>query len=201
MAFTIQSVRLPTGDCPVVGVVLEPYVLIKRGDTTVTADDVPEEGSGEGVYQLRTRWFRSSIARGGNVCSVHPDKEATVQCTVCLRSKVAQHLSYHCSPECFKSNWVRHVDYHMQALANGTMHAASMHCQPGRPSSVTHPITCHTGAENVYEQGSVRGSIMSTGETWVEVRRDLDCMPCMCMQAVPRPLGLQTAMPCGWEML
>jgi CCR4-NOT transcription complex subunit 6 len=121
MSFTIQSVRLPTGDAPVCNVTLEPYVLIKRGDTTVTADDVPEEGSGEGLFQLKSRWFRSALPRGGTVCCVHPEQEAILQCTVCLRCKVANHLSYHCSPECFKAHWARHLEYHRQAAANGAL--------------------------------------------------------------------------------
>lgn len=119
MSVSIVSARLPTGDTPVCNVTLEPYVLIKRGDTTVTADDIPEEGSPEPGLQLRSRWYRSSIPRGGAVCSVHPDKEATVQCTVCLRCKVAVHLSYHCSAECFRGSWQQHREYHATAHANG----------------------------------------------------------------------------------
>jgi hypothetical protein len=119
MSVNIVSARLPTGDTPVCSVTLEPYVLIKRGDTTVTSDDVPEEGAPEGGLQLRSRWYRSSIPRGGAVCSVHPEQEATVQCTVCLRSKVAVHLSYHCSAHCFKCAWQQHLDYHAQAHVNG----------------------------------------------------------------------------------
>lgn len=119
MSVSIVSARLPTGDTPVCNVTLEPYVLIKRGETTVTADDIPEEGSPEPGLQLRSRWYRSSIPRGGAVCSVHPDKEASVQCTICLKSKVAVHLSYHCTAECFRSSWQQHREYHRQAHANG----------------------------------------------------------------------------------
>jgi len=119
MSVSIVSARLPTGDTPVCSVTLEPYVLIKRGETTVTADDIPEEGSSEPGLQLRSRWYRSSIPRGGAVCSVHPEKEATVQCAVCLRSKVAVHLSYHCTADCFKCSWPQHLEYHRQAHANG----------------------------------------------------------------------------------
>ncbi|KIZ06613.1 CCR4-NOT transcription complex subunit6 [Monoraphidium neglectum] len=117
---SIVSVRLPTGDTPVSTVTLEPYVLLKRGETVQSAEDMPSEGdpAGASPWQLRSRWFRSSIPRGGAVCSVHPEKEATIQCTVCLRSKVAQHLSYHCSPECFRSSWAQHQEYHRQAAAN-----------------------------------------------------------------------------------
>ena len=98
---------------------METYVLVKRGEATVTADDVPEEGSLDGVYQLRNRWYRSTIPRGGAICSIHPDREATLQCIVCLRSKAAQPLSYHCSPDCLKTHWHLHKDYHKQALVNG----------------------------------------------------------------------------------
>jgi CCR4-NOT transcription complex subunit 6 len=124
---SIVSVRLPTGDTPVSTVTLEPYVLLKRGETVQSAEDMPSEGdpAGASPWQLRSRWFRSSIPRGGAVCSVHPEKEATIQCTVCLRSKVAQHLSYHCSPECFRSSWAQHQEYHRQAAANfGARHGA-----------------------------------------------------------------------------
>jgi CCR4-NOT transcription complex subunit 6 len=129
MSVSIVSARLPTGDTPVCSVTLEPYVLIKRGETTVTADDIPEEGASEPGLQLRSRWYRSSIPRGGAVCSVHPEKEATVQCAVCLRSKVAVHLSYHCTAECFKRSWPQHLEYHRQAHANGEQQQQRAGCQ------------------------------------------------------------------------
>jgi CCR4-NOT transcription complex subunit 6 len=121
MAVSMVSVRIPTGDTPFTDVTLEPYVLVKRGETTVTADDIPEEGSGEGgAIQLRSRWYRSCIpTRGAAQCSVHPDKEAVLQCTICLRCKVAQHLSYHCAVECFRNSWHQHKEHHRQAIANG----------------------------------------------------------------------------------
>jgi CCR4-NOT transcription complex subunit 6 len=119
MAFSIVSAKVPTGDTPICNVTLEPYVLVKRGDLTVTADEVPEEGSPEGNYQLRNRWYRSTIPRGGSICSVHPDKEASVQCLVCLRLRVQQHLSYHCSVDCFKNSWSVHKDLHKQCTPNG----------------------------------------------------------------------------------
>lgn len=119
--YQLVHLKLPTGEAPICNVTLEPYVLIKKdSQTTVTADDIPEEGSGEGTWQLRSRWYRSTIPRsGGAVCSLHPEKPATVQCTVCLRCKVAPHLSYHCTPECFKGSWQQHKEYHRQAHANG----------------------------------------------------------------------------------
>lgn len=117
----IVSAKLPTGDGVYCGVTLEPYVIIKRGEQTLQLEDVPEEGSSEGNYQLRMRWYRSTIPRGGAVCSVHPEREASLQCMVCLRYRVAQHLSYHCSVDCLKSHWHLHKDYHKQqaSQANG----------------------------------------------------------------------------------
>lgn len=144
---TVHSVRLPTGDTPICGVTLEPYVLIKRGDVNIPAEDLPDEGQSDGPLQLRSRWFRSTITQGKAYCSVHPNKEAAVQCTVCLWSKVAQHLSYHCSADCFRSHWHLHRDYHKQAAANGT--------------------------ENGHERTTSfkGGSVLSNGENWVEVAR------------------------------
>jgi hypothetical protein len=117
---SIVSVRLPTGDTPVATVALDPYILVRRGDTVQSAEDMPAESDAPGgsPWQLRSRWFRSSIPRGGAVCGVHPEKEATVQCAVCLRARAPQHLSYHCSPECFRSSWPQHLEYHRQAQAN-----------------------------------------------------------------------------------
>ena len=116
-----HSLRLPTYEGVFVGVCIEPYVVVKRGDgVQISLDEVPEEGAQEGVpYQLRSRWYRSTIPRGGAVCSVHPDREAGLQCTICLRLKVPQHLSYHCSVDCLKSHWHLHKEYHKQFQANG----------------------------------------------------------------------------------
>lgn len=120
MAFQVHSAKLPTGDTPICGVTLDPYVLVKRVEgSVVSGDDVPQEGS-DGVYQLRSRWYRSTTPKGGSLnCNVHPDREAGAQCLICLRSKVPVHLSYHCSAECMKSNWHLHKDYHKQYMTNG----------------------------------------------------------------------------------
>jgi CCR4-NOT transcription complex subunit 6 len=113
-----NSLRLSTSEGVFCGVTLEPYVIVKRDNTPIALEDVPEEGSADGVFQLRPRWYRCTLPRPGSVCSVHPDREAGLQCTVCLRQKVAQHLSYHCSVECLKSHWHLHKEYH-QFQSNG----------------------------------------------------------------------------------
>ena len=119
MAVYLVSVRLPTGDGVYHGVTLEPYVLVKRGEATLNAEELPEEGAPEGQFQIRARWYRSTLPHGGAVCSVHPDKEASLQCVVCIKCRVPTHLSYHCSVECLKSHWHLHREYHKQPQANG----------------------------------------------------------------------------------
>jgi CCR4-NOT transcription complex subunit 6 len=50
---------------------------------------------------------------------VHPDKEAAIQCILCLRCKVDTKKSYHCSPECLREHWAFHRDFHQQSRENG----------------------------------------------------------------------------------
>lgn len=149
MAFAIVSVKLTSGDTPICGVTLEPYIVVRKSDGAgaCTADDVPEEGVSDGAYQLRSRWYRSTITRGNAVCNVHPEKEAAVQCMVCLRSRVPQHLSYHCTAECLKNHWHLHKEHHLQSPSNGQENGIS-------------------------DTPSIKPtSIYSNGETWIEVCR------------------------------
>ncbi len=69
---TINSARIPSGETPVQGVPLEPYVLVRRSDnSSCNAEEVPEEGSGDARFSLRFRWYRSVVNRGGAVCFFH----------------------------------------------------------------------------------------------------------------------------------
>ena len=52
-------------------------------------------------------------------CWVHPEKEAAIQCILCLRCKVDVKKSYHCSPECLREHWAFHRDFHQQSRENG----------------------------------------------------------------------------------
>ena len=144
MALTLLSCRVPSADVPVVGVGLEPYVLVRRGDTNATAnaEEVPEEGTGDSRYSLRfrcgqavqlsgedldghtlqpavRRWYRSVANKGGACCWIHQDREATLQCILCLRSKVEVRKSYHCSTDCLKKHWSYHRELHNQKRLNG----------------------------------------------------------------------------------
>lgn len=96
----VVSARLPTGDTPVAGVPLVPYVLVRRGvagdssasaalGAPVSGDDAPDEetalATGSSRFALRFRWYRSVLlggaGRGGMpaVCWAHPDREAAIQ--------------------------------------------------------------------------------------------------------------------------
>lgn len=117
LALHPSSLRLWTSDGVFAGVTLEPYVLVKKDNLPVALEDVGEEGSapeGSSAWQLRSRWYRSTIPRAGVVCSVHPEREAGAQCVICVRLRVAQHLSYHCSVDCLKSHWNLHREYHTE---------------------------------------------------------------------------------------
>ncbi|KAF5836569.1 phosphatase family [Dunaliella salina] len=126
MTISVSKCLLPTADGVVCGVQIEPFGAVRRLDTgqSVSLEDAENtllEGNSDAPFQLRMRWYRSTYPRGGAVCSVHPEKEASLQCLVCLRCKVPTHLSYHCSVDCLKSHWNLHKDYHKQqpAQVNG----------------------------------------------------------------------------------
>lgn len=145
-SFTIVSTRLPAGDTPVCGVTLEPYVLIRKADTnsTVAADDSPEEGASDARYLLKSRWYRSVTSRGGAVCWIHPDNSAIIQCILCLRTKCDVRKSYHCSSECLKQHWHMHKEMHEQSRQNG-------------------------GESNGYDYSFKNSTYSNGGESWVEV--------------------------------
>lgn len=97
---------------------VEPYVVCRRADATTTcsAEDVPEEGSdSQSRFSLRFRWYRSVVNRGGAVCWVHGDREATLQCVLCLRAKVDVRKSFHCSTDCLRRHWGLHKELHGQS--------------------------------------------------------------------------------------
>lgn len=71
MALTIVSLKLSSE--AVCGVTLEPYLQVRKGTfTTVSGEDVPEEGVSDARYVLRYRWYRS-VHRGGQICWVSTD--------------------------------------------------------------------------------------------------------------------------------
>ncbi|CAD7705110.1 unnamed protein product [Ostreobium quekettii] len=149
MSLTIVSTQVPTGDAPICDVMLEPYIVIKEGDGPGTRCHVPDEGCLESTsrFRLRSRWFRAMIHRGSAVCNVHPDREAAIQCLLCLRAHAPVPLSFHCGPECLKEHWHLHRDnYHLRHYQNG-------------------------GIENGYTSNGSSYRNSSNHEEWVEVGR------------------------------
>lgn len=196
MAYTIIAARLPLGDVPVCGVTVEPYIQLRRLDTNQTAqvEELPEESSegdaGSSRYVLRSLWSRSVVqGRAQAYCSIHPEREAGLQCTLCLRAKhaIPTHKSYHCSVKCFTQHWRVHKEMHERAEAQGECPAChwTSPAGPGRDAflpAVPPPdpdlrLTCFDPLHrylgyipSVEDSNGFRGSTYSNGgETWLEV--------------------------------
>ena len=99
-ALTITTAKIPSGDSPVCGVALEPYVVVRRGDQNVDAKDCAEEGSGDARFSLRFRWYRSTVNKGGAVCFFH-------QVGKCNRLKITSRQQLVCPPLSFRSMRIR----------------------------------------------------------------------------------------------
>ncbi|CAL5207599.1 unnamed protein product [Lathyrus oleraceus] len=109
----VVRLHLPS-DIPIVGIELSPYVLIRRLDSTVTADDIPETSPVDGHF-LRYKWYRVQSDKNVAVCSIHPSEPATLQCLACLKPQIPVAKSYHCSPKCFRDAWPHHRALHERA--------------------------------------------------------------------------------------
>ena len=53
-----------------------------------------------------------------DLCCALQDREATLQCILCLRAKVELRKSYSCSTDCLRQHWSLHRDLHV----NGALH-------------------------------------------------------------------------------
>lgn len=134
---------------------------------------MPECGPGgalpEGAaWGLRMRWFRGAQGRSGAFCSVHQQREATIQCLLCLKRGVPLHLTFHCSPACFQADWARHREMHSAAdraaAAKGAPKGAG--AKGGKAGGVKDGAAGGRGGE---EAAAQRASVVINGETWVEV--------------------------------
>jgi CCR4-NOT transcription complex subunit 6 len=150
-----------------------------------SAEEVPEEGATDARFSVKCRWYRAVAARGGApACWAHPEREAGVQCILCLRAKADARRAYHCSPECLVEHWAFHKDFHLQAAraaeaAEGERRAAaggggaaaagggaSTPGGPGGNYSSTHGSHAdHLHRSPSYSYGG------SAGEAWAEVGR------------------------------
>lgn len=100
------------------------------------------------------------VTKEGQVCWVHPEHDATVQCILCLRCKSDTKRSYHCTAECLKEHWHFHVDFHNHARSGYTEGGISKHNSTATLNGLRSPgdlVHMATGAYN------------PSGETWVEV--------------------------------
>ena len=59
------------------------------------------------------------ISRAAQVCWCHPDKDARIQCILCLRGRCDIRKSFHCSNECFRQHWQTHKELHEARRLNG----------------------------------------------------------------------------------
>ncbi|KAI3830125.1 hypothetical protein L1987_04259 [Smallanthus sonchifolius] len=110
---SVLRVHLPS-DIPIVGCELSPYVLLRRPDQSIFTDDVPESSPIEGHF-LRYKWYRIQSDKKVAICSIHPSEQATLQCLGCVKAKIPDAKSYHCSPKCFSDAWQHHRVLHERA--------------------------------------------------------------------------------------
>ncbi|KAL0724697.1 hypothetical protein Bca4012_039296 [Brassica carinata] len=171
---SVIRVHLPS-EIPIVGCELTPYVLLRRPDNTATTDDVPESSPLEGHF-LKYRWYRVQSDKKVAVCSIHPSKEATLQCLGCLKTKVPVAKSYHCSTKCFTDAWQHHRVLHERAAAEGNHEEEELLRlnSSGSVSSILSTVSSLTnGSSSVYPSQKTGAG----GETLVEVGRSKTYTP------------------------
>eukprot|EP00898_Chlorokybus_atmophyticus_P003875 jgi/Chlat1/4489/Chrsp29S04432 len=113
----VLRVQFPT-DPPICGCEITPYVLVRRPDNSILADDGSEENTIDGFY-LQSRWYRSLGDKRTPMCSVHRGEPAQLQCILCVKAGVPEAKSYHCSTDCFQAAWRTHRTLHLRSQANG----------------------------------------------------------------------------------
>ncbi|KAF6149363.1 hypothetical protein GIB67_016901 [Kingdonia uniflora] len=179
---SVIRVHLPS-EIPIVGCELAPYVLLRRPDSSITTDDVPESAPLDGYY-LRYKWYRIQSDKKVAICSVHPTEQATLQCLGCLKAKIPIAKSYHCSSKCFSDAWHHHRILHERAasaiIENGTEEEELISRYSSSASGVTN--TSLPGSTSGINNGSVSlypatGTERSGGETWFEVGRSKTYTP------------------------
>ncbi|KAG2252257.1 hypothetical protein Bca52824_082393 [Brassica carinata] len=172
---SVIRVHLPS-EVPIVGCELTPYVLLRRPDNTATTDDVPESSPLDGHF-LKYRWYRVQSDKKVAICSVHPSKEATLQCLGCIKTKVPVTKSYHCSTKCFTDAWQHHRVLHERAAAegNGEEEELLRLNSSGSVSSILSTVSSLTNgsSSSVYPSQKTGAG----GETLVEVGRSKTYTP------------------------
>ncbi|CAN6930724.1 unnamed protein product [Brassica oleracea] len=175
---SVIRVHLPS-EVPIVGCELTPYVLLRRPDNTATTDDVPESSPLDGHF-LKYRWYRVQSDKKVAICSVHPSKEATLQCLGCIKTKVPVTKSYHCSTKCFTDAWQHHRVLHERAAAEGNDEEEELLRlnSSGSVSSILSTVSSLTnGSSSSVYPSSIIQKTGAGGETLVEVGRSKTYTP------------------------
>ncbi|CAK9319491.1 unnamed protein product [Citrullus colocynthis] len=180
----VLRVHLPS-DIPIVGCELTPYLLLRRPDTSVTTDDVPESAPVDG-YFLKYKWYRVQNDRNVAICSVHPSVQATLQCLGCLKAKIPVAKSYHCSTKCFSDAWQHHRALHDRATSavndnvneDEELFGRYNNTGPGvinaNLSGAVSSTSLTNGSTPFYPSSTAQ---RSGGETWFEVGRSKTYTP------------------------
>ncbi|KAF8398544.1 hypothetical protein HHK36_017474 [Tetracentron sinense] len=182
---SVLRVHLPS-DIPIVGCELTPYVLLRRPDSSISTDDVPDSAPLDGYY-LR---YRIQSDKKIAICSVHPSEQATLQCLGCVKAKIPVAKSYHCSPRCFSDAWQHHRVLHERAASaaneNGTEEEELFGrfnssgsgvintSLSGSTSSIGQSPGLNNGSAPLYPAAITE---RSSGETWFEVGRSKTYTP------------------------
>ncbi|CAF2173271.1 unnamed protein product [Brassica napus] len=175
---SVIRVHLPS-EVPIVGCELTPYVLLRRPDKTATTDDVPESAPLDGHF-LKYRWYRVQSDKKVAICSVHPSKEATLQCLGCIKTKVPVTKSYHCSTKCFTDAWQHHRVLHERAAAEGNDEEEELLRlnSSGSVSSILSTVSSLTnGSSSSVYPSAITQKTGAGGETLVEVGRSKTYTP------------------------
>ncbi|XP_031740193.1 carbon catabolite repressor protein 4 homolog 1 isoform X2 [Cucumis sativus] len=180
----VLRVHLPS-DIPIVGCELTPYLLLRRPDTSVITDDVPESAPIDG-YFLKYKWYRVQNDRNVAICSVHPSVQATLQCLGCLKAKVPVAKSYHCSTKCFSDAWQHHRVLHDRGTSAvndsvnedeelfGRYNSAGPGVINANLSGGVSSTSLTNGSTPFYPSSTTQ---RSGGETWFEVGRSKTYTP------------------------
>lgn len=97
------------------------------------------------------------------LCWAHPERDAGIQCILCLRCKADVKRSYHCSAECLREHWAFHKDFHSQPRSS----------EGGGNNNNTSSNTYGSSVD-------LRGggyTYSNSGEAWVEVGRERTHVP------------------------
>ncbi|KAK6793947.1 hypothetical protein RDI58_007400 [Solanum bulbocastanum] len=172
---SVVRVHLPS-DIPIVGCELTPYVLLRRPDSLLISDDIPESAPIYGCF-LRYKWYRIQSDKNVAMCSIHPSEQATLQCLACVKAKIPVAKSYHCSPKCFSDAWQHHRLLHERAASAVNANGNEENTGSGVNTSLTSSQSSGSLTNGTTPLYPVVVSQRNGGETWFEVGRSKTYTP------------------------